>query len=202
MKVVRVPDAAILKAGMTPVEDPAALAGKLEGTGSLVAVNNTGQVSLLALVYKLKGVKIEAAEKPFDANGKHFVAGSLLISGAPEDRVATALHDLALDGTRLAASPLVPTHAVTAPRIAFMHTWLATQTEGWWRYAFDTAGVPFDYMSTQNVAKEDDLRSKYDVIIFAPVDRTSTISILNGMPIVEQCDAVAEVGPHAESGRH
>ena len=37
-------------------------------------------------------------------------------------------------------------------------------------------------MSTQNVAKEDDLRSKYDVIIFAPVDRTSTISILNGIP--------------------
>ena len=182
VKVVRVPDAAILKAGMTPVEDPAALAGKLEGTGSLVAVNNTGQVSLLALVYKLKDAKIEAAEKPFDANGKHFAAGSLLISGAAEDRVATALHDLALDGTRLAAPPLVPTHAVTAPRIAFMHTWLATQTEGWWRYAFDTAGVPFHYMSTQNVAKEDDLRSKYDVIIFAPVDRTSTISILNGIP--------------------
>ena len=63
-----------------------------------------------------------------------------------------------------------------------MHTWLATQTEGWWRYAFDTAGVPFHYMSTQNVAKEDDLRSKYDVIIFAPVDRASTISILNGIP--------------------
>ena len=30
---------------------------------------------------------------------------------------------------------------MTAPRIAFMHTWLATQTEGWWRYAFDAAGV-------------------------------------------------------------
>ncbi len=51
-------------------------------TGSLVAVNNTGQISLLALVYKLKGAKIEAAEKPFDADGKHFAAGSLLISGA------------------------------------------------------------------------------------------------------------------------
>ncbi len=182
VKVVRVPDVAILKAGMTPVEDPSALAGKLEGNGSLVAVNNTGQVSLLALVYKLKGVKIEAAEKPFDANGKHFAPGSLLITGAPEDRVASALHDLALDGTRLAASPLVPTHAVTAPRIAFMHTWLATQTEGWWRYAFDTAGVPFHYMSTQNVAKEDDLRSKYDVIIFAPLERASTTNILDGIP--------------------
>ena len=40
---------------MKPVDDPAALAGKLDGTGSLIAVTNTGQTSLLALVYKLKG---------------------------------------------------------------------------------------------------------------------------------------------------
>ena len=64
-----------------------------------------------------------------------------------------------------------------------MHTWLATQTEGWWRYAFDTAGVPYDYISTQTVAKEADLRSKYDVIVFAPVGRASTQEIINGMPM-------------------
>jgi hypothetical protein len=64
-----------------------------------------------------------------------------------------------------------------------MHTWLATQTEGWWRYAFDNAGIPFDYMSTQTVAKQDDLRSKYDVIIFAPVGRSSSLDIINGLPM-------------------
>ena len=74
-------------------------------------------------------------------------------------------------------------HDVAAPRIAFMHTWLATQTEGWWRYAFDNAGIPFDYISTQTVAKQDDLRSKYDVIIFAPVGRSSSLDIINGLPM-------------------
>jgi hypothetical protein len=64
-----------------------------------------------------------------------------------------------------------------------MHTWLATQTEGWWRYAFDTAGIPFDYISTQTAVKIDDLRSKYDVIIFAPVSRVSASDIINGMPM-------------------
>ena len=65
-----------------------------------------------------------------------------------------------------------------------MHTWLATQTEGWWRYAFDNAGVPYDYMSTQAVAKQEDLRSKYDVIIFAPVSsHASAFDIINGMPM-------------------
>jgi hypothetical protein len=63
-----------------------------------------------------------------------------------------------------------------------MHTWLATQTEGWWRYAFDTAGVPFAYLSTQTVAKEEDLRARYDVIIFAPVGHASALEILNGIP--------------------
>jgi hypothetical protein len=38
-------------------------------------------------------------------------------------------------------------------------------------------------MSTQAVAKQDDLRSKYDVIIFAPVGRSSSLDIINGLPM-------------------
>jgi hypothetical protein len=182
LKVTRVTDAAILKAEMKPVDDPAALAGKLDGDGSLVAVANTGQTTLLALVYKLKGADIKAVEKPFDAGDKHFATGSLLIGGVADDTLKSALHDLALDGVHLSVTPMAPAHAVTAPRIAMMHTWLATQTEGWWRYAFDAAGVPYDYVSTQSVAKQEDLRGKYDVIVFAPVSRVSAQDILNGVP--------------------
>ncbi len=82
-----------------------------------------------------------------------------------------------------------------------MHTWLATQTEGWWRYAFDNVGVPFNYISTQTVAKQDDLRSKYDVIVFAPVGRASTLDILNGLPKWNNRHAVAEIRSHAKSRR-
>ncbi|MGA9543417.1 MAG: M14 family zinc carboxypeptidase, partial [Candidatus Sulfotelmatobacter sp.] len=182
LKVVRVVDPAILKSKMTPLDDPAALAGKISGSGTVLAVANTGQVSLLSLAYKLKGATIQVAEKAFDADGKHFAAGSLLISAAP-DNAAGILHDLSLDASRLGASPSVPVHAVTAPRIAFMHTWLGTQTEGWWRYAFDTAGVPYDYINTQTVAAEEDLRVKYDVIVFAPIGRASALEIINGIPL-------------------
>lgn len=181
--VVRVPDAAILKASMAPITDPAALTGRIDGAGSLVAVANSGQVTLLSLIYKLKGAKIEAVDKPFDAGDKHFDAGSLLISGVEDDALKSALHDLALDGVRLSIAPLVSSHTVSVPRVAMMHTWLATQTEGWWRYAFDAEGVPFDYISTQTVAKEDDLRSKYDVIVFAPVGRASASEIIDGLPM-------------------
>ena len=183
LKVFRVLDPSILTSKMTPLDDPASLAGKVSGSGSVLAVANTGQVSLLPLVYKLKGGTIQVAEKSFDADGKHFPAGSLLITGAPDNRITEFLHDLSLDASRLSAVPSEPVHTVTAPRIAFMHTWLGTQTEGWWRYAFDTAGVPFDYISTQTVANQDDLRAKYDVIVFAPVGRSSPLEILNGIPM-------------------
>jgi hypothetical protein len=183
LKVVRVIDPAILKSTMTPLDDPAMLAGKVSGSGPVLAVANTSQISLLPLVYKLKGATTQVAEKAFDADGKHFPAGSLLITNAGDDSVAKVLHDLSLDASRLGASPSAPVHAVTAPRIAFMHTWLGTQTEGWWRYAFDTAGVPFDYISTQTVANQADLRAKYDVIVFAPVGRSSALEILSGIPL-------------------
>ncbi|MGD0566863.1 MAG: M14 family zinc carboxypeptidase [Candidatus Sulfotelmatobacter sp.] len=182
LKVVRVTDSSILKSKMMPLDDPAALAGKISGSGSVLAVANTGQVSLLPLAYKLKGATIQVAEKSFDAEGKHFTAGSLLISGAP-DNAAGVLRDLSLDASRLGVAPSVSVHAVTAPRIAFMHTWLSTQTEGWWRYAFDAVGVPYDYISTQTAASEQDLRAKYDVIIFAPAGYASTADVLNGIPM-------------------
>ncbi|HET7102950.1 MAG TPA: M14 family zinc carboxypeptidase [Terracidiphilus sp.] len=182
VKVVRITDTSILKAAMKPLDDPATLTGKISGDGSLVAVANHGQISLLSLVYRLKGAKIEAVEKPFDAGDQHFPAGSLLITGAPEEKLTEALHQLALDATRLSVTPMVPAHALAAPRIAMMHTWLSTQTEGWWRYALDEEGIPYDYISTQTAAKVGDLHARYDVIIFAPVGRGDTLSIVDGLP--------------------
>jgi hypothetical protein len=190
VKTVRVTDAAILQSKMAPLDDFSSIAGKITGSGSVLAIANSSQISLLPLVYqltgkdsKVKGGSVQVTEKAFDADGRHFAAGSLLISGVDDGQITPLLHDLALDATHLSAAPTVATHAATAPRVAFMHTWLATQTEGWWRYAFDAAGVPFDYISTQTAAAEADLRSKYDVIIFAPVGGGGAQSIINGIPM-------------------
>jgi hypothetical protein len=78
--------------------------------------------------------------------------------------------------------------AAKLPRIALMHTWLGTQTEGWWRMALDEMKIPFDYISTQDVAKIGNLRAKYDVILFGPVSgvarqQVTTQMIVDGLPM-------------------
>lgn len=69
------------------------------------------------------------------------------------------------------------------PRIALMHTWLSTQTEGWWRMALDRLGVKYDYLSTQDVARMPNLRGRYDAILFAPVGERNAERIVDGMPM-------------------
>jgi len=67
------------------------------------------------------------------------------------------------------------------PRIALMHTWFTTQDEGWWRLALESMSVPYDYISTQDVAATSDLRAKWDVILFPPVsNRVTAQEIVNG----------------------
>jgi hypothetical protein len=76
----------------------------------------------------------------------------------------------------------VKTHPVRAPRIAYIHTWISTQAEGWWRLALDNLQIPYDYMSTQALAKIADLNAKYDVIVFPPVGWNSPATVIAGLP--------------------
>jgi hypothetical protein len=62
----------------------------------------------------------------------------------------------------------VKTHPARAARVAILHQWSSTQTEGWWRQAFDIYAVPYDYIDPETVKKTPNLGAKYDVIVFGP----------------------------------
>ncbi len=182
-KAVRVTDASILQAKMETVDDPGVQGTAITGRGSTYAVDSAGGIGLLSLRYAMKTADIAVADQPFEAAGRHFQAGSLLINGPDSSALQKALTPFNLQSVALPDKPAIRTHPATAPRIAFMHTWLFTQTEGWWRSGFDRFQVPYDYINTQTVAKEENLRAKYDVIIFAPVAHVSASQIVNGMPM-------------------
>jgi len=73
-------------------------------------------------------------------------------------------------------------HPARVARVAIMHTWISTQTEGWWRQAFDFNKIPYDYISVQDAAKDANLNAKYDVILFPP-GGGSPQSIVAGLPM-------------------
>ena len=182
-EVVRVTDKSVLQAPMEPVREPVHVPGSVHGSGSLLAIDNNADTALITLRYALKDAEIAVAEKAFDADARHYNAGTLLVRKADNAVLARKLGELGLDAYSLSAAPSVPTHRLAAPRIALMHTWIRTQTEGWWRMALEKLGVPYSYISTQTAAREADLKATYDVILFGPVGGATSARILNGTPL-------------------
>ncbi|HEY6330489.1 MAG TPA: hypothetical protein VI756_14220, partial [Blastocatellia bacterium] len=153
------------------------------GSGSVFAINNTTEPDLIQLRYKFKKAEMDIAEEPFESDGHKFNRGSLLVRNVSAADLEGAAADFGFQAYALSAAPTVKTHPGRAARIAILHTWLATQDEGWWRQAFDKLGIPYQYISTQAVAAESDLNSKYDVILFPPVGRPNPQAIVSGLPM-------------------
>jgi hypothetical protein len=157
-------------------------AGGISASGSVYLINHNADNALVTLRYRLKDMEMDAAEEPFEAAGRKFSRGSFIIRKAAGEDLRRVANELGIQVYAVADAPSVKTHPVRAPRIAVMHTWLSTQDEGWYRVGLDQLLVPFAYISTQDVSREPNLKSKYDVILFAPVGRGSQ-AIINGLPM-------------------
>jgi hypothetical protein len=187
VKTVRVKDEKVLDVPMSLMNGPAKVAGKVEGSGKAGYIVNHNAESVLAqLRFRLKDVKMMAAEDSFKAGERSFNAGSFIIKaeGNPADLDARVRREATELGIKLVAVdklPEVAQHPLAAPRIAMVHTWINTQDEGWYRIEFDRLGIPYDYISDQVIARTANLREKWDVIIFAPT-RGNAQSIVRGVP--------------------
>ncbi len=181
VQVVRVTDTKALDAAVTRVSEVKA-PGTVNGTGAVFAVNNNADPSLLAFRYRLKDASFDVAEEPFEAAGRKFSRGSFVVRNAPSAGLQRVAGELGIQVYALTSAPGVKTHAVGTPRIGYVHTWLGTQDEGWWRMEFDRLQIPYDYISTQALAKETNLDAKWDVLVFPPVGRGAQ-QIVSGMPM-------------------
>ncbi len=166
----RVDDPAILSARMTLAGEPLGVDGVLQGRGrDFYLVNNTTDDNFAVFRFRLSDVRMSAAESGFEAGGRDYAAGSFVIprEGNPQDlpdRLESAARDLNLSVYGVRAEPDVPTHEVEVPRVALVHTWVSTpQDAGWWQLAFDKIGIPYTYLSEQDLASLDP--ASFDVII-------------------------------------
>ena len=175
-----VKDASVLTRPMTPVTGDLTLPGGITGAGPVILVPHSGDNALVTFRFRMKGTRMLAAEAAFDANGKRYPAGTFILPAANRGAVEPVLAELGLSGDAAAAMPSVATHELRAPRIGFIHSWLYTQDEGWWRAALDHYGIPYSYFA-DTLARKGGLRGKYDVLIYPTVGGTARDQIV-GVP--------------------
>jgi len=185
---VRVEDTAILDVDMRMLDGAVMLEGGVEALSRRRSVafliNHTADNKLATFCFNAGDLTMEAAEEDFTVEERLFNAGTLIlkVDGNPagiEDRLREAGATYGFTAWGVNEVPEVPTHVIEIPRVALMHTWQSTQNEGWVRVALDFEGIPYDYISVQDVRDIPDLRSHYDVIVFGP-SSSNAFSILDG----------------------
>jgi hypothetical protein len=178
----RITDRKVLSVPMESVTGEVRAPGGVRGSGAVFAIDHNADNALVTLRYRLKGADFQVAEQPFEADGHKFARGSFIVRRVAAGDLENASKELGVVVYGLSAAPSVPTHPARVARVAIMHTWISTQTEGWWRQAFDFNQIPYDYISVQDAAKDANLNAKYDVILFPPGGGTPQ-SIVAGLPM-------------------
>jgi len=179
VKLVPVTDASVLQQPMTMLSADARATGGVDGSGSVLIVEHTGDNNMVAFRFRNKDVAMSAAEEDFDLNGHKFRAGAYIVANADRARLEPQLKELGLSAWAVASAPTVKTHALTIPRIGYVHSWSSTQNEGWTRAALDHYGIPYTYFADK-LLRQGNLRARYDVILFPHVGGTAQ-SMLNGV---------------------
>ena len=181
VRLLPVKDTGVLGQPMKAVTSDIALPGGIDGAGPVLLIDHSGDNALVALRFRLKAERMLAAEAPFDVNGKHYRAGTFILPSSNRADIANTLHELGLTAEAVAAVPTVATHPLAAPRIGFLHSWLYTQDEGWWRAALDYYGIPYSYFA-DTLARKGGLRGKYDVLIYPTIGGSARDQIV-GVPV-------------------
>src|SRR5262245_60851941 len=188
VKTVRVTDKSVLDVPMVLLTSDAKIKGKISGASAAgFVINHNTDNTLATLRFKLKDVKMNAAEDNFKIGDQQFNAGSYIIKsegnqGDLRQRLEAAVTELGLTAVAVDKIPDVKTHEIAVPRIAIVHTWTNTQNEGWYRIEFDKLQIPYSYISDHVIRDTPNLREKYDVIIFPPVGGSAQ-GIVNGTPM-------------------
>jgi hypothetical protein len=178
-------DTAALAQPMTLLTGDVVVRGEVTDGGGRAALllPATTETNAILLRYRLREVRVYAAEDSFTVDSTRFAAGTWIVPLARnlERRVVAAVESLGLRAVTVAREPAVARHELDLPRIALVHSWANTQNEGWVRYAFDRLGIPYTYLSTQELRDSATL-ARVDVLVL-PYISNDARAIVNGLPM-------------------
>ncbi|UCC40039.1 MAG: hypothetical protein JSV96_00845 [Candidatus Aminicenantes bacterium] len=188
VKTIRLMDQKVLEVPMTLLTGDIKVEGQVLNPKKAAAflINHNAENALMKFRFELKEIKMLAAEQGFKVADKRFNAGTFILPVAenPPDtlqQLEKAVKKLGLKAYGVKELPKVDCHDLVVPRIAILHTWIFTQNEGWFRLTFEKLGIPYSYISLQDIRDTVDLKSKYDVIIFPPVMFGKAQRLVNGI---------------------
>jgi hypothetical protein len=180
VETIKVQDSAIFSKPMQLLNGAASVRGSV-ADGSTILVKHLGDWRSAALPWKVAGAKVSVADTAFRIGTAEYPAGTYIVENASAN-VRDAIAALGLNGVAATAQITVKRHAISTPRIALMHSWIETQNEGWIRFAFDQMGIPYTYISDQQISKPGFL-DKFDAVFYEHVSGPVT-ALVNGRSMI------------------
>ena len=179
--VIGIGDSTILAKPAHLLTTEAVVTGKISGSGSVLLIPHAGDWRSALVPWRAAPASVSVADAPFEVAGRRYEEGTFIIR-QPDAATRSSLASLGVDAYAVDVPDSVHTHVITLPRIALVHTWIETQNEGWFRYAFDTMRIPYTYMSTQQLRLPGALDG-FDVVMFPHVD-TDVATLINGQTMI------------------
>jgi len=142
--------------------------GVLNGSGNTFLLDYRAQSEVLPAMYWLKDqdldAKIWVLEQPLTLEADTLSAGSVVFEGISRDVASEMTERFGFDLKAAVNSPDGSKHQVDLPCIAVYHSWYNTQDEGWIRFTFEQAGVPYTSIDKDDL-RDGSLLQRFDVIL-------------------------------------
>lgn len=169
----------MLGVDIKPVDDPSILTAPLERVvdapqipGRAAAakrwiVDHRGQTALASFRWALGPARVTALAREWEGHP----AGSLVVEGAPQEKMDALCRQFSLDAAALEKDPPAGGLDVDLPRVALFHTWGYTQDSGWARFTLEQLKIPHTLINKDHL-RRGGLKERFDVILFPTQGRS------------------------------
>lgn len=171
VEVTPTADASIRNASLLALNAAPHPQGRVEGSGPVFILKDSGQEGLFEARYRLAHFKVDIAERPFVRGGETYPAGSWIFprqTGLLEALRGVA-EQMGLQFVGTSVPPDAPSHAAPVPRLGVWVPWADTDSIGWVRYSLDQRKIPYTYIRDEDI-RSGKLRDKIDVLLYGHVD--------------------------------
>jgi len=169
-----------VEADLERVDSAVVPPGHIVGRGDVVLLTNRSNAEATAVWRALAaGATVAFAPAPFEAGGRTWPGGTLVVRGG-RAALDAAARSLGVEGTAVERlTPWTQAPAVRGvPRVAVYRSWNGSLDEGWTRWVLERLGIPYATV-TDSMVRAGALAARYDVVI---LPSEPARAIRNGRP--------------------